>query len=77
MTSGWVSSRRSSKVIRDGGVAPIAYTPPFQFELHAEMALETEGLTTKIQELEDQVAALKKDNTRLKNEMRFNLDQEK
>ena len=41
------------------------------------LALETEGLSAKIQELEDQVAALKKDNTRLKNEMRFNLDQEK
>ena len=43
----------------------------------AEMALDTEALTAKIQELEQQVAALKKDNTRLKNEMRFNLDQEK
>lgn len=31
----------------------------------------------KIQELEKQVAALKKDNTKLKNEMRFNLEQEK
>ena len=41
------------------------------------MALETESLSAKIQELEEQVAALKKDNTRLKNEMRFNLDQEK
>lgn len=32
---------------------------------------------TKIQELEKQVAALKKENTKLKNEMRFNLEQEK
>ena len=31
----------------------------------------------KIQELEKQVAALKKDNTKLKNEMRFNMEQEK
>lgn len=41
------------------------------------MALETEHEAVKIQELEDQVAALKKENTRLKNEMRFNMDQEK
>ena len=31
----------------------------------------------KLQELERQVAALKKENTKLKNEMRFNLEQEK
>ena len=31
----------------------------------------------KVQELEKQVAVLKKDNTKLKNEMRFNLEQEK
>ena len=42
-----------------------------------DMALETEHEAVKIQELEDQVAALKKENTRLKNEMRFNMDQEK
>ena len=42
-----------------------------------EMDVETEGDSSKIQELEKQVAALKKENTKLKNEMRFNLDQEK
>ena len=41
------------------------------------MDVETEGDSSKIQELEKQVAALKKENTKLKNEMRFNLDQEK
>lgn len=40
------------------------------------MDVETE-LQTKIKELEGQVTALKKENTKLRNEMRFNLDQEK
>ena len=41
-----------------------------------KMDVESE-LQAKIEEYEGQVAALKKENTRLKNEMRFNLDQEK
>ena len=53
-----------------GGGALTASTPTNRFE----MDVKTEG---EIQELEEQVAALKKENTRLKNEMRFNLDQEK
>lgn len=46
------------------------------FSAKRKMDAETE-LETKIKELEGQVTALKKENTKLRNEMRFNLDQEK
>ena len=48
------------------------------FSTHPLLKMEPEAdPQAKIQELEKQVAALKKDNTKLKNEMRFNLEQEK
>ena len=50
--------------------AAFQHTPFFKMEPETDPQ-------AKIQELEKQVAALKKDNTKLKNEMRFNLEQEK
>ena len=54
-----------------GGALPFQHSP---FLLKMEHQADPQ---TNVQELEKQVAALKKENTKLKNEMRFNLEQEK
>lgn len=60
-----------------GAGHPRRNTPTHSLAISLEMDVEAEGGSVKIKELEKQVAALKKENTKLKNEMRFNLDQEK
>ena len=54
-----------------GGALPFQHSP---FLLKMEPQADPQ---TSMQVLEKQIAALKKENTKLKNEMRFNLDQEK
>jgi hypothetical protein len=64
-----------SKVLRGWGCPACISTHPLSYYL--KMEPEAVDPQAKILELEKQVAALKKDNTKVKNEMRFNLEQEK
>ena len=69
-----VSSGGKGQRFKGVGLSSLHFnTPPFML---VKMESESDP-QAKIQELEKQVAALKKDNTKLKNEMRFNLEQEK
>ena len=58
-----------------GGALPFQHSP-FLLKMEPQADPQADPQTS-MQVLEKQIAALKKENTKLKNEMRFNLDQEK